>query len=76
MKKVEDPAFAAGVDRDEVTDGARGPGVDLKEHIQFVIGTMRGSMPELGLEGEKRPNAGDISSVDGSRPVSVAGICY
>jgi predicted hydrolase (HD superfamily) len=28
-------------------------GVDLKEHIEFVIEAMRGIAAELGLEGEK-----------------------
>jgi putative nucleotidyltransferase with HDIG domain len=54
MKKFKDRAFAAGVDREEVESSARELGVDLKEHIQFVIEAMREIAPELGLDGETR----------------------
>jgi putative nucleotidyltransferase with HDIG domain len=53
MKKFKDRAFAAGVDREEVRQAVDALGVDLKEHVQFVIEAMRGIAPELGLEGEK-----------------------
>ena len=52
MKKFKDRAFAAGVDREEVESSVRELGVDLKEHIQFVIEAMRGIAGELGLEGD------------------------
>jgi putative nucleotidyltransferase with HDIG domain len=52
MKKFKDRAFAAGVNREEVSRAAEEFGVDLKEHIQFVIEAMRGIAPDLGLEGE------------------------
>ncbi len=51
MKKFKDRAFAAGVDREDVRRGAELLGVDLKEHIQFVIEAMREVAPALGLEG-------------------------
>jgi predicted hydrolase (HD superfamily) len=51
MKKYKDRAFAAGVDRDEVREAAEALGVELREHVQFVIEAMRGIAPELGLEG-------------------------
>jgi putative nucleotidyltransferase with HDIG domain len=54
MKKFRDRAFAAGVDREDVESAVRDLGVDLREHIQFVIEAMRGIAGELGLEGEKR----------------------
>jgi putative nucleotidyltransferase with HDIG domain len=56
MKKYKDRAFAAGVDRDEVQHSVDAFGVDLKEHVQFVIEAMRGVAGELGLEGEKDPS--------------------
>jgi putative nucleotidyltransferase with HDIG domain len=56
LKKFKDRAFAAGVDRGEVESAATGLGVDLKEHVQFVIEAMRGIAVELGLEGEKHPS--------------------
>jgi putative nucleotidyltransferase with HDIG domain len=49
MKKMKDRAFAAGVDREEVRHHAEALGVDLKEHVQFVIEAMRGVAAELGL---------------------------
>jgi len=52
MKKFKDRAFAAGVDREEVTHAAEELGVDLKEHVQFVIEAMRDVAPDLGLAGE------------------------
>jgi putative nucleotidyltransferase with HDIG domain len=56
MKKYKDRAFAAGVDRDEVQHSVDAFGVDLKEHVQFVIEALRGVAGELGLEGEKEPS--------------------
>ena len=52
LKKFKDRAFAAGVDREEVTHAAEELGVDLKEHVQFVIEAMRTVAPSLGLAGE------------------------
>jgi putative nucleotidyltransferase with HDIG domain len=52
IKKMKDRAFAAGVDREEVREAAEQLGVDLKEHIQFVIEAMRTVAPELGLQGD------------------------
>lgn len=53
MKKFKDRSFAAGVDREEVTHAAELLGVELREHVQFVIEAMRPIAPELGLEGDK-----------------------
>jgi putative nucleotidyltransferase with HDIG domain len=50
-KKMKDKAFARGVNREEVVAGAADLGVDLDEHIDFVIGAMRGSAEALGLGG-------------------------
>jgi predicted hydrolase (HD superfamily) len=55
MKKFKDRAFAAGVDREEVSQAAEALGVELKEHVQFVIEAMRGIAGELGLAGETSP---------------------
>jgi putative nucleotidyltransferase with HDIG domain len=52
MKKMKDRVFAAGVDREEVTEAAAALGVELREHVQFVIEAMRGIAGELGLAGE------------------------
>ena len=50
-KKMKDKAFARGVNRDDVVRGAQELGVDLDEHIQFVIDAMRRSAESLGLAG-------------------------
>ena len=50
-KKMKDKAFARGVSREDVQMGAQELGVELDDHIQFVIEAMRGVAPELGLAG-------------------------
>lgn len=50
-KRMKDKAFARGVNREDVVKGAEELGVDLDEHIQFVIDAMRTVAPELGLSG-------------------------
>ena len=50
-KKMKDKAFARGVNRDDVLQGAAELGVSLDEHIAFVIGAMRERAALLGLEG-------------------------
>jgi len=54
-KKMKDKAFARGVNREEVVAGAADLGVDLDEHIDFVIGAMRGAAGPLGLAGTPAP---------------------
>ena len=51
-KKLEDKRFAASVERDEVYQGAELLGVDLGEHIQFVIEALRPHADELGIGGK------------------------
>jgi putative nucleotidyltransferase with HDIG domain len=48
-KKMKDPTFAKGVDREEVRHGCELLGVELDTHIQNVINAMRAIAPELGL---------------------------
>lgn len=50
-KKMKDKAFARGVNRDDVINGAADLGVDLDEHIDFVIRAMQAVAPSLGLAG-------------------------
>jgi predicted hydrolase (HD superfamily) len=50
-KKLKDRSFAAKVERAEVHAGAELLGVDLGEHIQFVIDALRPHAEELGLAG-------------------------
>jgi putative nucleotidyltransferase with HDIG domain len=48
-KKLKQPSFASGVNRDDVYKGAEALGVDLNEHIAFVTEALRPIAPELGL---------------------------
>jgi putative nucleotidyltransferase with HDIG domain len=48
-KTLKQPSFAAGVHRDEVYRGAEELGVELDDHIAFVIAALRPVAPELGL---------------------------
>ncbi len=48
-KKLKDKAFARGVNRDEVRQGAEELGVDLDQHIQFVLEALRPVERTLGL---------------------------
>ena len=50
-KKMKDKAFARGVSREDVIAGAAELGVDLDEHIAFVIGAMQRSAEAIGLAG-------------------------
>ena len=48
-KKMKDKAFARGVNRADVIQGAEELGVDLNEHIGFCVEAMRKRAGELGL---------------------------
>jgi predicted hydrolase (HD superfamily) len=48
-KKLKQPSFAAGVNRDEVREGAEELGVDFDEHLAFVIAAMEERAEALGL---------------------------
>lgn len=54
-KKLKDKAFARGVSREDVVNGAAELGVELEAHIAFVIEAMRGIAPTLGLAGPAVP---------------------
>jgi len=53
-KKMKDKAFARGVNREDVVQGAAELGEDLDAHIQFVIEAMQGCAGALGLDGTNR----------------------
>lgn len=50
-KKMKDKAFARGVNREDVVNGAADLGVDLDEHIAFVISAMQKVAADIGLAG-------------------------
>jgi predicted hydrolase (HD superfamily) len=61
-KKLKDKAFARSVNRDDIRQGIEELGVDLDEHIRFVIDALRPVQLQIGLkqvtasvaEGDKR----------------------
>ena len=48
-KKMKDKAFAAKVNREDIVKGAAELGVELDEHIAFVIKAMQDNSDALGL---------------------------
>ncbi len=50
-KKMKDKAFARGVSREDVVQGAAELGVDLDDHITFVIESLQARSADLGLSG-------------------------
>jgi predicted hydrolase (HD superfamily) len=48
-KKFKDRAFAAKVDREGIVRGAEELGVDLDEHMAFVLEAMKADARRLGL---------------------------
>jgi predicted hydrolase (HD superfamily) len=48
---MKDKAFARGVNREEIVKGAEELGLDLTEHITFVIHAMEAEADALGLRG-------------------------
>lgn len=55
-KKMKSKAFAASVSREDITTGAAELGVDLDEHIGFVLEALRGIAAELELDGRPHPS--------------------
>jgi predicted hydrolase (HD superfamily) len=51
LKKLKDKKFAAGVDRSEVAEGVRLLGVEMAEHVGFVIAALKERATEFGLMG-------------------------
>jgi putative nucleotidyltransferase with HDIG domain len=51
LKKMKQASFAANVSRDDIRRGTADLGVELDEHIQFVIDAMAGIAEELRLGG-------------------------
>ena len=50
-KKLKDKAFARGVNREDVINGATELGVDLDQHIAFCLAAIQRNAEELGLGG-------------------------
>ncbi len=49
-RKMKDRAFAKSVNRDDIIQGAQELGVDLDEHITFIVEALRPVAEQLGLK--------------------------
>jgi putative nucleotidyltransferase with HDIG domain len=62
-KKLKQPSFAAGVNRDDVYQGAAElepeTGMSFDEHLQFVIDALAEHAEQLGLTGRHEPATAD-----------------
>lgn len=56
-KKMKDKAFARGVNRNDIVNGAADLGVDLEQHIAFCIEAMKAIADKLGLDGSAAKTA-------------------
>jgi putative nucleotidyltransferase with HDIG domain len=56
-RKLKDKAFARGVNRDDVRNGAAELGIPIEEHIAFCIAAMRNAADALGLRGNQAASA-------------------
>jgi len=54
-KKLKDKAFARSVNRDDIRQGIEELGVDLDEHIRFVIDALRPLQDQIGLNALPKP---------------------
>lgn len=67
-KKMKDKAFARGVNRDDIVQGARALGVPLDTHIALVLEAMQAQAAALGLVGvpvvvaHESPNSTPVST--------------
>ncbi len=53
-KKLKDKAFAAKVDREEINKGVELLGVEMAEHIQFIVDALKPHADELGIGPKER----------------------
>jgi predicted hydrolase (HD superfamily) len=55
-KKLKDKAFARTVNRDDIRQGVEELGVNLDEHVRFVIDALRPVQSEIGLNATSAHN--------------------
>lgn len=56
-KKLKDKAFARSVNRDDIRQGVEELGVDLDEHIRFVIAALQPLQTKIGLNSTEAASA-------------------
>ena len=72
-KKLKQPSFAAGVNRDEVRQGAEELGVDFDEHVAFVIDGDGGARRRARARSSRRDRRLRRGLEDPHRPARRAG---
>jgi predicted hydrolase (HD superfamily) len=55
---MKDKAFARGVNRDDIIQGAEALGVPLDDHLAIVLGAMQRDADALGLAGSPPASTG------------------
>jgi len=64
---LKDKAFARSVNREDIYQGAQELGVELDDHIRFVIDALKPVQQEIGLGPREEPaTAGDRTTIDAS----------
>jgi putative nucleotidyltransferase with HDIG domain len=56
-KKLKQPSFAAGVDRDEVREAAEDLEVEFDDHVELLIEALEEHAEELGLSAAQQPDS-------------------
>jgi putative nucleotidyltransferase with HDIG domain len=56
-KKLKQPSFAAGVNREEVYEAADDLGVEFDDHVTLLIEALEQRAPELGLAADQQPGS-------------------
>jgi putative nucleotidyltransferase with HDIG domain len=56
-KKLKQPSFAAGVNRDEVRDAAEDLEVEFDDHVELLIEALEEHAEELGLSAQQQPGS-------------------
>jgi putative nucleotidyltransferase with HDIG domain len=58
-KKLKQPSFAAGVNRDEVKEAAEELDVEFDDHVELLIGALEEHATELGLAADQQPGGSE-----------------
>lgn len=59
-KKLKDKHFARSVNREDIHQGVAELGVELEEHIRFVIDALKPAQREIGLGPKEAMTAGEV----------------
>ena len=63
-KKWKQRTFAEGVNREDIAQGASELGVELDQHIQFVLEALQAAAGDIGLAGDRQEDAETVAVAD------------